>query len=292
GFHPAILSRGYGGKGRRDARVLEVSDGLRIKADTTEAGDEPVLLARQLAVPVVVCANRYLAGIHAWKRLRCDFFVLDDGFQHLPLKRDLDIVLIDASSPLDAARLLPCGPLREPIRHLKRADAFILTHGKDGEGQGRTLHLLGERFPAKPLFHGRHVPADLIVSGEDHPRDPKGLHGNRVAGFAGIAFPSRFRQTLVDLGAEVVYFRPFPDHYPFSERDLRALAEESDRAAADWLVTTEKDWVRMDRCSFRPNHLAYLRIRMVISPNEDAFFHMIGEAGSRRGFTTAGGGLL
>ncbi len=249
-----------------------------------------MLLARQIPVPVVVSRKRYLAGLHAWNRLGCDFFVMDDGFQHLSLKRDLDIVFIDAETDLRTARLLPHGRLREPIQHLRRADAFILMHG-DGGGCGeKNLGLLTERFAGKPVFHGHHEPVGLFVGGEDHPRDPGCLRGKRVAAFAGIAFPERFRQTLSRLGAEVVYFRDFPDHYPFAESDLRALSEESGRLGVDWLVTTEKDWVRLDRCSFQPVNLAYLRIRLVISPDEDAFFNMIHEAVRKKGLASLGGG--
>ena len=290
GFRPAILSRGYGGESRGGARVLQVSDGIRTQADTTEAGDEPVLLARQIPVPVVVSRKRYLAGLHAWRKLGCDFFVMDDGFQHLALKRDLDIVLIDAETDLRKARLLPCGELREPIEHLRRADAFVLTHGDGAESQEMAMRLLSERFPGKPVFHGRHVPVRLFANGGDHPRDPGSLRGKRVAAFAGIAFPERFRETLSKLGADVVCFKPFPDHYPFAESDLRTLSEESERFGVDWLVTTEKDWVRLDRCSFRPMQLAYLRIRLVISPDEDAFFHMIRDAVRMKGLASFSGG--
>jgi tetraacyldisaccharide 4'-kinase len=290
GFRPAILSRGYGGHSRGGARVLEVSDGIRTQADTMEAGDEPVLLARQILVPVVVSRQRYLAGLHAWKRFSCDFFVMDDGFQHLALKRDLDIVIIDAETDLGKARLLPLGKLREPIQHLRRADVFVLTHGDSAERWELAASFLHQRFPGKPVFHGRHVPVGLFVNGEDHPRHPGSLRGKRVAAFAGIAFPERFSQTLSRLGAEVVYFRPFPDHYPFAESDLRTLSEKSGRLGVDWLVTTEKDWVRLDRCSFRPKHLAYLRIRLLISPDEDAFFDMIRESVRKKGLTSLSGG--
>jgi tetraacyldisaccharide 4'-kinase len=290
GFLPAILSRGYGGRSRGGARVLEVSDGTRIEVGAMEAGDEPVLLARQIPVSVVVSRKRYLAGLHACKRLGCDFFVMDDGFQHLALKRDLDIVLIDAETDLRTARLLPCGELREPVQHLERADAFILTHG-DGGGWGeKNLSLLKERFAGKPVFHGRHVPVGVFVDGETHARDTGSLLGKRVAAFAGIASPERFRETLRSLGAEVVYFRDFPDHYPFSESDLRALSEESGRLGVDYLVTTEKDWVRLDRCSFRPKHLSYLRIRLVIHPDEDVFFDMIRDAVRKKGLASFSGG--
>jgi tetraacyldisaccharide 4'-kinase len=290
GYRPAILSRGYGGHRRGGDPVLEVSDGVRLKVGTMEAGDEPVLLAGQIPVPVIVSGKRYLAGLHAWKRLGCDFFVVDDGFQHLSLKRDLDIVLIDAQTELGKDWPLPRGNLREPIQHLRRADVLVLTGGDGAEHWESTLKLLGDRFPGKPVFRGRHVPTGLFVEGEDHPRKPGSLKGKKVAAFAGIASPERFRQTLSRLGAEVVYFRPFPDHYSFTVHDMRALSEVGGRFGIDWLVTTEKDWVRLDRCGFRPGHLAYLRIRLVISPHEEAFFDMIREAARRKGLGFLGGG--
>ena len=88
----------------------------------------------------------------------------------------------------------------------------------------------------------------------------------------------------------MVHFRSYPDHYPFAENDLRTLSEESDRLGVDWLVTTEKDWVRLDRCSFRPGRLAYLRIRLVISPDENVFFDMIRDAARRKGLVPSDGG--
>ena len=126
GYRVAILSRGYGGNYRE--RVLAVSDGEKANVGPIQSGDEPYLLARKLrGVPVIISKKRYMAGFFANKRFDTNFFILDDGFQHLALERDMNLLLIDASNPFGNGYLLPWGTLREPIAQLKRADAFIIT---------------------------------------------------------------------------------------------------------------------------------------------------------------------
>jgi len=130
GFRVALLSRGYGGRYRK--KVLEVSDGNSIKADPRDAGDEPYLLAKKLSgIPVVVSGKRYAAGIFAHEKFGCNFFILDDGFQHMELRRDLDLALIDAEKPFGNGHLLPRGPLREPVDQL----AHFLCGSSAGESR-------------------------------------------------------------------------------------------------------------------------------------------------------------
>ncbi len=273
GYRPAILSRGYGGK--HGAKVFEVSDGQRLFCTAAEAGDEPYLLARNLqGVPVILSKVRHEAGLLAHERYGSNFFILDDGFQHIRLKRDLDLVLLDASSPFGNMHLLPRGPLREPVEHLQRADAFILT--RTGHGSNLIMmNYLKKKFGGKPAFQSEHVPEGFVLPNQGHTRAPDFVRGKRVAAFAGIAKPEAFREALVKLGAEVVFFRGFQDHHVYLESEFRKLVEEKQRLGAELLITTEKDYVRLGHRALTEAPLAYLAIRFRILSGAEAFFDLV-----------------
>jgi tetraacyldisaccharide 4'-kinase len=281
GYRPAILSRGYGGKRQTDA--LEVSDGHRVLSSAAEAGDEPHLMAKRLpGVPVIVSRQRYVAGLLAHKKHGTNFFILDDGFQHIALRRDLDLALIDVTTPFGNERLLPWGPLREPIEQLGRADAFILTRVDDGSAKENTavIELLKKRFPEKPIFMSRHVPEKIVFPDGNKVYNVDFLQGKRIAAFAGIARPEVFKKTLADLGAEVVSFAAFRDHQVFTPREIADLVEEKKRVGADYLATTEKDWARLENVVAECPDLAYLSIRLVITEGAEIFFGMLKEKSS------------
>ena len=169
GYRPTILSRGYGGQ--YHDKILEITDGTTLKSDAAEAGDEPCLMAEKLkGVPIVLSGKRFLAGQWSRKRHNTDFFILDDGFQHRALKRDLDLVLLDAKEPFHNGHLLPRGLLREPIRHLERAQAFIVTRADRKPLDQELEAFLRSRFPEKPAFKSVHVPDRIVFAGrrEDH----------------------------------------------------------------------------------------------------------------------------
>jgi tetraacyldisaccharide 4'-kinase len=279
GFKPAILSRGYGGKSRLKAH--EVSDGKSLLATPAEAGDEPYLLARKLkGVPVIVSRDRLGAGLFAHHKHGTDFFILDDGFQHIELHRDLDLVLLDAARPFGNMHLLPWGPLREPSDHLHRADVFILT--RSDEGAPRILtDFLKNRFPGKPVFQSRHMPQRVLFPRSWKTYGPAFLLGKKVAAFSGIAKPAHFKETLTKLGAEVRLFKAFPDHHPFS----RAQIEEMILLAKnlDCLITTEKDWVRIENLGIHEDKLCYLTVTFEVFPERENFFKMVRERMHRTG---------
>lgn len=276
GYRVAVLSRGYGGAYRGE--TLEVTDGHNIQAGPLEAGDEPYLMASRLeGVPVILARSRYLAGLHARRRFNSNFFILDDGFQHLSLKRDLDLILMDAGRPLGNGHLLPWGPLREPVAHLTRADAYLLTKGSASEVlEDRWPLRLKEEFRAKPVFSSRQRPERVHFPNRREDHDPEYLTGRRILAFAGIARPDRFRSTLEGLGAEVLFYQVFPDHHQFSAGELRELADLKDRLRADCVMTTEKDWVRL-RGQVDDADLAYLRIRLDLGPDFDGLVSLIRE---------------
>lgn len=258
GRKPAVLSRGYGGIAR--APVTIVSDGKRILAGWQQSGDEPVLIAGAVpGVPVLTGPRRILTGRAAMQRFGADVLILDDAFQHRALFRDLDIVMLDAEYPFGNDHLLPRGPLREPKEALRRAHLLIRTGGAESE---KPL----QGTPPLPVFRGIHRPQGLVEATTGHLAPLTVLRGTRVCAFAGIGFPEAFQQGLAALGAEVVAFRSFPDHHPYTRPDLEALRRRAVESGARLMVTTEKDGIRL---ADYPDFLAgifLLRITMDITP--------------------------
>ncbi len=280
GCRPVILSRGYGRT--RAGAAVEVLDGRKPGPDPDRVGDEPCLLSRLVpGVPVVVSGSRHTGGLYAHEVLRSDFFILDDGFQHRMLRRDLDIVLLDAKDPLGNGRLLPWGPLREPLCGLERADALVLTRCGEGD-EGPGLELAG-RFPEKPVFRSRHAALEAVFPGRRLRKPPVFLQGKRVAAFSGIARPGVFCRTLERLGAEVVEFRAFRDHHRFTREELDSLKSLRDASEADCLITTEKDWVRAERILAADPAAGFLRIGMEMIPDSGPFFSLVRGLSRRSG---------
>jgi lipopolysaccharide heptosyltransferase II/tetraacyldisaccharide 4'-kinase len=238
----AILSRGYGG-GRTGVTCL--SDGECVFYQPPEVGDEACELAHNLpGVIVYTGACRFAAGLAAWREHRPDIFLLDDGFQHLQLYRDLNIVLLDADRPFGNYRLLPAGPLREPLTTLRAADVLILTR-YDGRRHRDRLHYLENLFPEQDVFTASIEPTSVrrFPGGENLPLPV--LSGLAVLAFAGLARPWVLQNTLSKLGVSVRGFRAFPDHHPFTCAELSDLLQEARETGAQALITTSKDWARL-----------------------------------------------
>ncbi|RPI74980.1 MAG: tetraacyldisaccharide 4'-kinase [Desulfobacteraceae bacterium] len=274
GYRPAILSRGYGG--RYHETILEVTDGIVLKSNAAEAGDEPCLMAEKLrGVPIVLSAKRFLAGQWSQKQHNTNFFILDDGFQHRALKRNFDLVLLDAKEPFHNGHLLPRGLLREPISHLKRAQALIITRA-DRKPLDQELELfLKSRFPEKPVFKSVHVPDRIVFTGRREDYGPEYLQDKQVAAFAGIAEPEAFKTTLRQLEAGIISFQSFADHHPFRAEEIQALAAEAEKNKADFLITTEKDWMRIKNLDGPLPDLAYLSVQFRLLGDEQLFFSML-----------------
>ncbi len=243
GRRPLVLSRGYG---RQDDSVTAVvSDGVSLVLDAAAAGDEPALIAnRLLRVPVVVGSDRCGAGTFAVERFHPDCIILDDGFQHIRLERDLNIALIDASDPFGRGMLFPAGILREPLSALERADVVIITRVEQA-GDVVSLKETIRRHTAARIFTARYAPRDLVDSATGDTRPLTALSGAAVFAFAGIARPESLASLLGSLGAVVKGSAWFPDHHPYTMPDLaRVFQSAADRNAA-MVVTTEKDSVRL-----------------------------------------------
>jgi tetraacyldisaccharide 4'-kinase len=275
GYRAAVLSRGYGGN--YQTKVLALSDIHNISAVPVIAGDEPCLIARRLrSVPVIVSRDRYLAGLKAHQDFGTDFFILDDGFQHLMLKRDLNVLLIEMSEkPFGNGHLLPWGPLREPVKQAKRADAVILTRSGSGPPGYALENRLRRIVQGKPFFRAEHIPEKVIFPIKGTDNSPWFLQGKRVIAFAGIARPKAFEDTLIELGADVLSFSEFRDHHPYSRHELDALISEKEKRGAEFLITTEKDWVRLEGVHFEFPDLCYLVINFSLLPGEERFFNMV-----------------
>jgi tetraacyldisaccharide 4'-kinase len=274
GFRVALLSRGYGGDYKK--KLLEVSDGNRIKADSRTAGDESYLLAKKLpGIPVVVSKKRYTAGMFAHEKLGCDFFILDDGFQHLELMRDLDLVLVDAERPFGNGHLLPRGPLREPVGQFARADACIITRCGERCSGDNVKDYLMDKFPGTPFFRADHLPKKVEFPFSDEIHGIEILNGKKVVAFAGIARPEVFKKTLIELGADTVCFRSFRDHHIFDLDEIQELIHMKEKFEAHYLITTEKDWIRIASVAPAYKDMAYLCIEFELLSDRDEFFRMI-----------------
>ena len=225
-----------------------MADAASIRLEGEDAGDEPFLLARRLpGVPVVVGANRAEAVKLARERFDVTAIVLDDGFQHRTLRKDLEIVMARARRPWGNGRLLPAGPLarapaarsREPIWSSPAGAALA---GGCGRG-GRRRRSIRARHA--PLLAARYVPVECWEAQRVRAIPLAQLANARLLAFAGIASPAGFQATLAELGVRVEAVVVFPDHHWYRERDLAALEVRAAAPGIDGLVTTEKDWVRL-----------------------------------------------
>jgi len=237
GRRVAILSRGYGRKSRG---VRWVSDGEGPIAAASEGGDEPVLIARSLpGIPVVVGESRAAAGRETLCRRDVDVFLLDDGFQHLSLRRDADLLLVECGRGLGNRWTAPLGPLREPPSHARFADALVITKCPDADSGARTARSVP--FPSvRPKAFSRLSPRGVV--GRDGLPSKEAAAGSAVFAFSGLARNAQFRDTLEAAGFRVKGFLPFPDHHAYSRGDLDRIARDAGGLPA---ITTEKDLVRL-----------------------------------------------
>jgi tetraacyldisaccharide 4'-kinase len=270
GFRPAVLSRGYGGRLTTSGNV--VSDGANILLSPEEAGDEPVLIAAAApGIPVLTGPDRCVSGKLAIEKFGANVLVLDDAFQHRRLFRDVNIVLLDEDRPFGNGRLLPAGPLREPPAALNRADVIVET--------GILRREKGRKKPAVPgsipVFRARYQPLE-IIQGNDNPiLPPSALQGKKVYAFTGIAAPDKFRNTLEELGAKIIKFLAFPDHYFYRQDDVQAIAGEAKVLNAEMLITTEKDGVKLLKFQDFYQKIVILKVGLRMDPDERTFLNTL-----------------
>jgi tetraacyldisaccharide 4'-kinase len=242
------LTRGYR-RANPSERVV-VSDGERIVADTQQSGDEAMMLARSLVgKAAVVCdANRVAGAQWAIENLKPDVLILDDGFQHMRIARDLDIVTLDATNPWGNRRLLPAGILREPIDSLRRADCIIVT--RSGEAIEAGLQERIKQATDAPTLRSTTVISRTTPLGSPELEAAEALQQSPVAAFCGIGNPNAFFQQLRAEGFDLRHTEVFWDHHKYAQTDIDRLTQRATDAGATALITTAKDAVKLGSMRF------------------------------------------
>ncbi len=294
GRRVAILSRGYKSKRQRKPPLLRrlaaalglapkprkprprvVSDYDRVRiTDAYLAGDEPLMLAMNCpGVPVIVDRDRVHGGSYAIRELGADVLLLDDGLQYLRLKHRHDVVLVDRTAPWGTGHMLPRGTLREPPKNLKRASYIFLTKS-DGDSEEIVAELRRHNKVAD-IIECRHRPVHLqnIHSGELLPLGE--LRGKYVGAVSGIAVPQSFENLLRKLGAKVDVYQRFTDHHRFHEREIHQFVERCLRRDVHYIITTEKDFVRLPPMAVTDVPFLFLRVEIEILRGRETFEKMV-----------------
>ena len=282
GFKVAVLTRGYK---RRKRGLTELIGKSKNRVHWTEVGDEPYLLASRLEdIPVVVSKDRGASGVRSEKKYQVEVLVLDDGFQHWRLARDLDIVVIDSTNPFGNLKLLPAGILREPLSSLKRADVFVLNRVDQVAKKQDIVSVLRSYNQEAPIIESRYKINSierlfsLSPGGRgllSVPVEEKELKGKKVLAFSGIGNPVSFEKSLELLEVEVIKHHKFPDHFSYEKPDVRNLEKEAQKSGADFMITTEKDSVRIPMMDDLQIPIYVLKIDLVIIEGEELLWKEI-----------------
>ncbi len=243
GKRVAVLTRGY----RRKSAAEHVI--VTAKSTADEVGDEPLFIWKSLnrrepnavEIPVIVGRRRYASGLLALDRFQPDIFLLDDGFQHLPLRRACDLALIDATNPFGGGYLLPAGLLREPVAHLSRASAFVITRSDEVTDCSQIVAALRQVNSDAPIFFGIHAYDSLHLLGQIAPVALAALHEKRLLAICGLGNPASFHRLIRGCGLPIETTLDFPDHHWYAEQDIHQINEKIRRHGIDAIITTEKD---------------------------------------------------
>ncbi|MGH8008194.1 MAG: tetraacyldisaccharide 4'-kinase [Candidatus Binatia bacterium] len=261
GHKVGILTRGYKGK---NTGVTVVGTTGQSTAIPAEVGDETVMLARAFAGVVIAGRDRVAAARLAQERFGVEVVILDDGFQHRRLKRDIDLILVHGTTGVGNGWLLPAGPLREPVSATRRADVVIIAKGNKQENWARRIVKKG-----RPVFYGDLVPSTLIspVQRKWHELPLADLVGKRVVAITGVADPFPFYRSLQEWEVEVAEILEFPDHHAYTQADWQTISQAGQKF--DLIVTTEKDLVKLEQFPFAAGKLIAVRVQMEIEYAEE-----------------------
>ncbi len=286
GRRVAILSRGYRSKSQPFLQKLRhlifrtdktipprvVSDGQRLLMDSRMAGDEPYMLATNLPEAIMlVDKDRVKSGRFAIQRMAADTLILDDGFQYLPLKPTVHIVLVDSTDPFTNHHLLPRGLLREPIRNLKRANYVFLTKSSGNSNLRHLKDFIHHHNPRADIIECSHKPLYLENVYTQERLELNFLQNQKIAAISAIAAPESFKEGLSKLGAELVYAESFIDHHQFRQQELINFLNAAISHGAKAVVTTEKDAVRYPKLDRRDIPLYFLRVEIDILSGYKSF---------------------
>lgn len=266
GLKVAIVSRGYGAKKSR-ARATLVAIGGQLVAGPDVAGDEAAMMARMFDGPVVIARRRIDAVRLLARENPVDAIVLDDAFQHTRLRRSLDLVLVSRERGFGNGRMLPAGPMREPLSALKRADAVVIVASGDDTPSAITPRQM-RRIERRPLLHAALRPRCLVNTDRGKWRETSvAIGGRRVLAVSGLANPAGFYAMLRKLDADLVGVLEYPDHHAYTPADWHALGEAARNV--DMVITTEKDLVKLERFPFARDSLYALRIEVAMAPQDE-----------------------
>ncbi|HJU11671.1 MAG TPA: tetraacyldisaccharide 4'-kinase, partial [Candidatus Binataceae bacterium] len=265
GLNVGIVSRGYGGMRSRIPRI--VSDGRHLTMTPEEAGDEPVMMAKSFSGAIAVARRRIDAIDLLSRNKMADTIVLDDGFQHVRLRRDADLVLFNPIVGIGNGYLLPAGPLREPVKAIRRADAVVLIESP-GAADTSISSIAPHIMNGKTLVRAQLRPSSMVYShnGKWHD-EPLMLDGRHVVAVSGIANNATFHAMVQALGAKLLHTFDYPDHYNYELRDWREIAAAAQQA--ELVLTTEKDLVKLERFALPPIPLYALRLTVTMQPDDE-----------------------
>jgi tetraacyldisaccharide 4'-kinase len=282
GKRPAILSRGYG---RISKGVLLVSEGHGPLVTPDVGGDEPVALAMRLPGVIIAVGERRAEAGRAAEAVGADLFILDDGYQHLALERDANLLLLDSRDPFGGGRFPPRGRLREPLSALARADAFVFTRAESDTPPPEAAATLRRWNPSAPIFTARLRPSGLYDD-SGAPIEGSPLEERRCLAVCGIARPEAFAATLAELGIGAEQILAFRDHHRYTARDLARIERAARASGAAWIVTTEKDAVKLGGALSLPT----VTVRLSVEVGEAGFFPFLASriAGPSRTAARAG----
>lgn len=279
----AILLRGYKRQSRE--KVTIVSDGETVCASLKESGDEAYMMAKHLSgIPIIVSRQRYRAGQVALERFGVDVLLLDDGFQHRQLARNVDILTVSTRCPLEhSAKLLPAGTLRETPTALRRADIILLTHTDTPDVSLHAKETVKRLAPNALILESIHQPVSVYpLTGDKSTKktnilDPeKALEGKRILAVCGIGNPDAFATTLMRCSAESVELLAYPDHHVYTEADFVRIDTVFQAAQADIIVTTQKDEQKLEALVGDPElPIFVLAVALVITEDVEKLLELL-----------------
>jgi len=274
-----VISRGYGAE-QKAKKPIRVRNEGKLLCGAELAGDELFMLAEKIKdVNFIRARDRYSGGVMAEENGFLGLIILDDGFQHYQLERDLDILLIDGRNPFSNRKLLPAGLLREPFSEIKRADIIIITRTEnldEGEIDRIEKKLSSCTDEKKPVFRAEIKNDSILTLDSLQKHSLEFLQNRKVFAFCGIGSPDAFKRSLKDSNADIAGFKAFADHHSYSEEDLLNLAEKFQKSAAEIMVTTEKDSVKIIKHRKITDELPIYKLAVKISLNkEDKFIESV-----------------
>ena len=261
GHNVGIISRGYK---RKSKSTLVVTDGKKKPKSWEHVGDEPFLLAHKLEnIPIVVGASRYKAGSMMIEKFQPDVILIDDGFQHLSLHRDLDIVLVNSKDKRSDYKLIPSGKLREPISNLIRADLIVITKTNIHQPSNYLINKI-ESFNRPTIYNEIQID-DLLQYKSNKSNKLEKIANKKVYLFSALGDNESFKKIMDNTDAEIVGHSKYQDHHHYTFDNLKDIEQEARKCKAEFLITTEKDLVKINFQNIKIDIYA-IRMKMIFKP--------------------------